>query len=102
MKAFNYETAITLNVESIVVAENEEMAKEILMKAIDGVIKDEVKSIYIESSNSEINLTEANNVPSYFVSSHHKLMECGYPIEMIEKYSEEDAEAELEAIVSTI
>lgn len=102
MKAYHYKTTVTLNVESIVVAEDEEKAKEILEKAIEGVLKDEVKSIYIASSESEINSPKIESMPSHFTSNHHRLIECGYPAKMIESYSEEDAEAELEAITSLL
>lgn len=102
MKAFDYKATVTLNIESVVVAENEEKANRILEKVIESVLKDEVKRIHIASSELEIGLPGIKEVPSHFTSNHHRLLECGYSIKMIESYSEEDAEAELDVITSTL
>ncbi|MFD1335781.1 hypothetical protein ACFQ4N_09495 [Oceanobacillus iheyensis] len=47
---------------------------------------------------TEFEAVNIHEIPKELSKDHIMLLECGYPYHKIKKYSQEDAEAELEAI----
>jgi hypothetical protein len=50
--------------------------------------------------NTEFELMNAKEIPNHLSPFHHDLLKMGYSLKKIENYSEEDAEAEVDAIRS--
>ncbi|MEK4824507.1 hypothetical protein NSS71_08110 [Niallia sp. FSL W8-0951] len=50
---------------------------------------------YIET---EFEADNIRNIPNNLSPYHYRLLECGYPLNKVIKYSNEDAESELDAI----
>lgn len=102
MKKFEFKTTLTLEVPSIVVASNEVEARERLQKVLSHSFENEVKAIYIKDTNEITSLKTVADVPSHFTSEHNTLIEMGYPIRIVARYSQEDAEEEISAAVSSL
>lgn len=102
MKKFEFKTTLTLEVPSIVVASNEKEARERLESVIEHAINSEIRAIYIKNKLEETALKGIENVPEHFTRDHQTLLEMGYPIRMIENYTQEDAEEEISAALSSL
>lgn len=102
MKKFEFKTTLTLEVPSIVVASNEKEARERLKSVIEHSIKSEVRAIYIKDTIEATTLKAIEDVPDKFSSDHNTLLEMGYPIRIVRTYSQEDAEEEISAALSSM
>jgi len=102
MKKFEFKTTLTLEVPSIVVASNEVEAKERLQRVLSHSIENEVKAIYIKDINEVTSLKTVVDVPSNLTSEHNTLIEMGYPIRVVARYSQQDAEEEISAALSSL
>lgn len=96
MKKFEFKTLVTLEIPSIVVAENEEAARERLTEVLDHA-QSAVTAIYIKETIATTSLQSVEKVPDHFSPSHRILLEMGYPFDTVAKYSAEDADAEIDA-----
>ncbi|KQL37158.1 hypothetical protein [Psychrobacillus sp. FJAT-21963] len=102
MKKFVFKTTLTLEVPSIVVASNEVEARERLQTILSHSIENEVKETDIKDVNEITTLKTVVELPSHFSSDHNTLLEMGYPIRIVKRYSQEDAEEEISAALSSI
>lgn len=102
MKKFEFKTTLTLEVPSIVVASSEDEARERLKTVITHSIENEVKAIYIKDTIETTVLKTVEELPPHFSPAHRTLLEMGYPIRVVERYSQEDAEEEISAALSSM
>jgi|GEM_PF-5016920 len=102
MKKFEFKTTLTLEVPSIVVASDEKEARERLKSVIEHSIKSEVRAIYVKDAIESTTLKDVEEVPFNFLSEHNTLLEMGYPIHIVKSYSQEDAEEEISAALSSL
>ena len=102
MKKFEFKTVVTLEVPTIVVASSEEEAREKLKSVLSHTMENEVKAVRIEDVQENTSLESVSDIPTHFTSEHNTLLEMGYPIQMVQGYSREDAEEEISSALSLV
>ncbi|WP_227396814.1 hypothetical protein [Jeotgalibacillus aurantiacus] len=73
--------------------------------AIDKLAKlaaDNMNHEHWEHETTEFEIQNVSPVPETFSSYHHDLLAAGYSLEQIKDYSDDDAEAEIDAIKDSI
>lgn len=100
LNTYRFKTDLRLLIDNAIVAKSEEEARNRLKEFFQVVIE-EGSIVEFSTSKKEVSTLESvENVPANFSTSHHVLIEMGYPIEKIKGYSEEDAEEEIHAAMS--
>lgn len=103
MKKYVVELSITQTFNAQVVVEGDYKDKN------DPAISEEAKLVADNMNHgnwgykdTEFEIDNIKAAPDNLSSYHRDLLNCGYPLDMVKKYSDEDAEAELEALKDSI
>ena len=103
MKKFEVEVSITKTFTTKVIVEGEFKDKNDL--SIDKAAQyaaDNMNHEHWDYNDTEFEINGVKEIPANLSSDHIDLLRCGYSLDMIKDYSEEDARAELDAIASSL
>ncbi|MFL0365359.1 DNA translocase FtsK [Pseudobacillus sp. 179-B 2D1 NHS] len=103
MKKFEVEVSITKTFTTKVIVEGEFNGKN--DPGIDKVAKyaaDNMNHEHWDYNDTEFEINGVKELPANLSSDHIDLLRCGYSLDVIKDYSEEDARAELDAIASSL
>lgn len=101
MKKYLVELSITRTFETTVVIEGDfDNKKETEIQKAAEMVADNMDHGLWDYKETEFEVNNFHSLPDNLTKDHITLLECGYPLEMIKDFTEEDAAAELDALRS--
>lgn len=101
MKMYKGEAIVTFTVPVIVVENNNLKAKEVVMQTISKALKS-INTIDIGEGGVLTRLNDGEVLPEHLTENHYILLECGYPVDEVIRYSSKEAESEVQEISSNL